>query len=332
MTVGIVRPTVVPVEDLLVRTLVFGARRVCACSASTCSSSPCSPARSATPGPAPARDRGRCSHGAALRAAAAPALRLVRRLDPRQPRRPLRRRWPGSPPPSSPTDDGADQLAAVARAVADAFGVGFVRVEVDRPGGERLTATHGDRPAEVRTLPITYRDAGGRPPGAAGARAAQPAVPPRRAAARRPGPAGGHRGADQPAGRRAPGEPRAAGRRPRGGAPPDPPRPARRPRPVAERRRLPARVRAAARRPGPGRAPSRIARVLSGHVQEVVADVRRLVHDLRPPALDDRGLVGALPSRPSDPAAAGSTVRGRRPRHRCPPRSRWRPTGSSARR
>jgi signal transduction histidine kinase len=33
---------------------------------------------------------------------------------------------------------------------------------------------------------------------------------------------------------------------------------------------------------------------LSGHVQDVVADVRRLVHDLRPPALDDRGLVGAL--------------------------------------
>ena len=32
----------------------------------------------------------------------------------------------------------------------------------------------------------------------------------------------------------------------------------------------------------------------SDHVQDVVADVRRLVHDLRPPALDDRGLVGAL--------------------------------------
>ena len=30
------------------------------------------------------------------------------------------------------------------------------------------------------------------------------------------------------------------------------------------------------------------------HVKDVVADVRRLVHDLRPPALDDRGLEGAL--------------------------------------
>jgi signal transduction histidine kinase len=35
-------------------------------------------------------------------------------------------------------------------------------------------------------------------------------------------------------------------------------------------------------------------RETSAEVQEVVADVRRLVHDLRPPALDDRGLVGAL--------------------------------------
>jgi signal transduction histidine kinase len=30
------------------------------------------------------------------------------------------------------------------------------------------------------------------------------------------------------------------------------------------------------------------------YLQEIVADVRRLVHDLRPPALDDRGLVAAL--------------------------------------
>jgi len=33
---------------------------------------------------------------------------------------------------------------------------------------------------------------------------------------------------------------------------------------------------------------------ISGQVQDIVADVRRLVHELRPPALDDRGLVGAL--------------------------------------
>lgn len=34
--------------------------------------------------------------------------------------------------------------------------------------------------------------------------------------------------------------------------------------------------------------------VIAGQAQAVVGDVRRLVHDLRPPALDDRGLVGAL--------------------------------------
>jgi signal transduction histidine kinase len=33
---------------------------------------------------------------------------------------------------------------------------------------------------------------------------------------------------------------------------------------------------------------------VSGQVQDIVTDVRRLVHDLRPPALDDRGLVGAI--------------------------------------
>ena len=44
---------------------------------------------------------------------------------------------------------------------------------------------------------------------------------------------------------------------------------------------------------------------LSEHVQEVVADVRRLVHDLRPPALDDRGLVGALTQRAEQVTTTG---------------------------
>jgi signal transduction histidine kinase len=43
----------------------------------------------------------------------------------------------------------------------------------------------------------------------------------------------------------------------------------------------------------PGAAKQQLAGI-SEHVQSVVADVRRLVHDLRPPALDDRGLVGAI--------------------------------------
>jgi signal transduction histidine kinase len=42
-----------------------------------------------------------------------------------------------------------------------------------------------------------------------------------------------------------------------------------------------------------------------GMLQEVVADVRRLVHDLRPPALDDRGLVGALTQQAEQVSLAG---------------------------
>ena len=54
--------------------------------------------------------------------------------------------------------EGPGQLAAVADAVAQAFGVSYVRVEVDRPGAERVVATHGIAPAAVRTLPISFRD------------------------------------------------------------------------------------------------------------------------------------------------------------------------------
>ena len=175
-------------------------------------------------------------------------------------------------------------------------------------------------PAEVRTLPITYREQEVGRRGAAAAWAAQPVDPPRRAAARRPGPPGGVRRPHRPAGRGAPGEPRAAGRRPRGGAAADPPRPPRRAGAVAERRRLPARVGPAAGRQGPGRPPSGSIGGISEHVQDVVADVRRLVHDLRPPALDDRGLVGALRQQAeqvSAPAPRGDGRR-RRPRARCP--------------
>lgn len=55
-------------------------------------------------------------------------------------------------------DDEDAQLAAVARAVASSFGVSFVRVEVDRPDGERITAVRGTPPAETRILPIRYRE------------------------------------------------------------------------------------------------------------------------------------------------------------------------------
>lgn len=53
-------------------------------------------------------------------------------------------------------EDGA-QLGAVAEAVAAAFGLSYVQVEVDRSAGERLVASRGERPTEVRSFPVTYR-------------------------------------------------------------------------------------------------------------------------------------------------------------------------------
>jgi signal transduction histidine kinase len=56
--------------------------------------------------------------------------------------------------------DGADeQLMAVAGAVADAFRSPYVGVEVDRVGARQLLAEHGERPAAVQSLPISYRGA-----------------------------------------------------------------------------------------------------------------------------------------------------------------------------
>ena len=190
-------------------------------------------------------------------------------------------------------DEGPAQLAAVARAVAQAFGIGFVSVEVDRTGGERLVATHGERPEQTRTLPITYRDA---PVG----RLVLPARGLRSRLSRRD---------EQLLGDLV----RQAATAARTSRLADELQESRERLVVTreeERRRI--------RRDlhdGLGPALSGVvfqlesARLLvdqdpeaakarigetSAHLQDVVADVRRLVHDLRPPALDDRGLVGAL--------------------------------------
>ena len=67
-----------------------------------------------------------------------------------------------------------------------------------------------------------------------------------------------------------------------------------------------------------------------------VDDVRGLVHGLRPPALDELGLAGALRELAARFSAPGSTVEvvasGARPGPSCRPRSTSRPTGSSPRR
>lgn len=190
-------------------------------------------------------------------------------------------------------DEGPAQLAAVARAVATAFGVGFVSVEVDRAAGERLVATYGEPPRETRSLPIAYR-------GVEVGRLVLPA-----------------RGLRSRLGRR---DEQLLGDLVRQAA--TAARTSRlaeelqdsRERLVAareeERRRIrrdlhdglgPAlsgvvfRLESARLRldrdPEAARADLAATRE---QVQEVVADVRRLVHELRPPALDDLGLAGAL--------------------------------------
>jgi signal transduction histidine kinase len=191
------------------------------------------------------------------------------------------------------TDEGPDQLAAVAQAVAGAFGVRYVGVEVDRGGGEKVLATYGDRPAAVRTLPITYRDAevGRLVLPAKGVRSRLTARDERllgdlvRQAATA---ARTSRLAEEVQESR---ERLVTARE-------------------EERRRIrrdlhdglgpalsgvvfqldAARMAVAT---DPAAAQRQLA-VVSEQVQGIVADVRRLVHDLRPPALDDRGLVGAL--------------------------------------
>jgi signal transduction histidine kinase len=204
-------------------------------------------------------------------------------------------------------DEGPAQLAAVARAVAQAFGIGFVSVEVDRTGGERLVATHGERPSQTRTLPITYRDA---PVG----RLVLPARGLRSRLSRRD---------EQLLGDLVRQAATAA-------------RTSRLADQLQESRERLVMTREEERRrirrdlhDGLGPALSgavfqlESARLLvdqdpeaakdtigetSTHLQDVVADVRRLVHDLRPPALDDRGLVGALSQQAEQLSSGGPTT------------------------
>ncbi|MDF1604020.1 GAF domain-containing sensor histidine kinase [Nocardioides sp. YIM 152315] len=190
-------------------------------------------------------------------------------------------------------DEGAEQLAAVARSVASAFGVGFVSVEVDRSSGERLIATYGTPPDQTRSLPITYRDA----------EVGRLVLPARGLRSRL-----SHRD-EELLGDLV----RQAATAARTSRLADELQESRE-RLVAAREEERRRIRRdlhdglgpalsgvvfeleSARLTvdgDPASAKRRIAGV-SAHVQDVVADVRRLVHDLRPPALDDRGLVGAL--------------------------------------
>lgn len=189
--------------------------------------------------------------------------------------------------------DAGGQLAAVADTVARAFGVRYVRVEVDRPAGERLTAVHGSEPPSTRSLPITFR-------GAAIGRLVLPRDGIRARLSERDEALLGDLV-------------RQAALAVRSARLAEELQDSRERLVLAreeERRRIrrdlhdglgPAlsgvvfRIESArllvADDPG---AASRGLEVAASQVQDVVADVRRLVHDLRPPALDDLGLVGAL--------------------------------------
>ena len=307
MTVGIVNPTVVPVEDLVGRTVVYGVLSLVLVLVDLVVLAALTAALGDSLG---------------QRQVVVTVLLLTAVLyGPLRQRLSLVvRRWmlgdraapydavAGLAASLETADEGPEQLAAVARAVGAAFGVGFVSVEVDRSGGERLVATYGERPAETRTLPITYRDA-------EVGRLVLPARGLRSRLSRRD---------EQLLGDLV----RQAATAARTSRLADELQDSRERLVVAreeERRRI--------RRDlhdGLGPALSGVvfrldsARLLvdrdpeaakghltatSEHVQEVVADVRRLVHDLRPPALDDLGLAGALRQQAERLGTGGFEVR-----------------------
>lgn len=204
--------------------------------------------------------------------------------------------------------DARGQLTAVADAVARAFGVRYVRVEVDRPGGGRLTASHGSEPPTTRTLPVTFRET-------TIGRLVLPRDGLRARLSRRDEALLGDlvRQAALAA------------------------RSARLTEELQDSRERLVLAREEERRrirrdlhDGLGPALSGVVfrietarlvlsddpasasqglEVAASQVQDVVADVRRLVHDLRPPALDDLGLVGALRQQATSLSGPGFTVR-----------------------
>ncbi|GAA1132243.1 hypothetical protein GCM10009630_32760 [Kribbella jejuensis] len=200
----------------------------------------------------------------------------------------------------------SDQLRAVARTVAEAFRLPYVRVEIDRPGGERVVIEHGRETGPAHALPVGYR---GEPIGrlafCAGTGAALSERDQRllgdlvrqAAAAAR----ASELSAELQAGRR-----RLVAAR------------------EEERRRLrrdlhdslgpslgAVALRIETARNLSAAAPAEADRMLEQAATEVtaaLADVRRLVHDLRPPALDELGLVRAIEQQAERFRLGGLTV------------------------
>ena len=205
------------------------------------------------------------------------------------------------------SDTPEEQLRATARTVAEAFRSPYVAVEVDRTGGGRLLAEHGTRPARTQELPITYRGAEvgrlvlarDRARAAVSARDEQLLADVVRQAA--VAAHTGHLAQELQRGR----EQIVAARE-------------------EERRRLrrdlhdglgPSLGAVALRietarnlaRTSPADA-DRVLRQAREDVANALADVRRLVHDLRPPALDDVGLLDAVRQQGERLGVPGLTV------------------------
>ena len=190
-------------------------------------------------------------------------------------------------------DTPEEQLLAVARSVAEAFRTPYVAVEVYRAGGANLLAEHGTRPAGTQQLPITYR-------GETVGRLVLPRGGPRAALSRRDERLLGdvvrqaafaartshlagelQRSREQIVTAREE-ERRRLRRDLHDGLGPSLGGVALR---IDTARNL------AARDPQES---DRLLRQAREDVTAALADVRRLVHDLRPPALDDVGLLGAV--------------------------------------
>ncbi|MGW5671076.1 sensor histidine kinase [Micromonospora sp. NPDC003776] len=207
------------------------------------------------------------------------------------------------------SDSPEEQLLAVAQSVAEAFRSPYVAVEVHRTGGQALLAEHGTAPDSTQTLPITYRGelVGRLILAADGPRTAlsprdqrllADVVRQAAAAAR-----SSHLASELQLSRE-----RLVGAR------------------EEERRRLrrdlhdglgPALGGVALRietarnllpDPRRGQGVDELLKQAREDVAGALADVRRLVHDLRPPALDDVGLVGALRQQTDRLRTPGLTV------------------------
>jgi signal transduction histidine kinase len=200
-----------------------------------------------------------------------------------------------------------DELLTVARTVAEAFRAPYVAVEVDRAGGESVIARFGTAPPDVRTLPITYR-------GETVGRLLLPADGPRVAltgrderllgdvvrqaafAARTAHLAGELQHSREQIVSAREEERRRLRRDLHDGLGPALGGVALR---IDTARNL------AAKRPDEA---DRLLKQAREDVTAAVADVRRLVHDLRPPALDDVGLLGAVEQQAARLKAPGLTV------------------------